>query len=331
RDHHVRTRGRIQQGAYGVAAAHLLLQVVGARLDGGGIRVGTVGGHECVFAGHHVGFGQGAGDLLATVPLMHHDLHIPVPRTREVGDLLGLILCQQGADQHPSAAGEQCQGHDHHQEGDDVAAPLCAAFGTSTRIVRPAGPRRLRRLGCGLSGFVEEVRHRRSSMFPRSRPEDSRTTSPGAVPLLRSSSSAVCKIITAATWSTTARCLRPARPDACNAWWAETVVSRSSTRRTVTGSIAVLNQPAYSRTPSAAGPSVPFRLRGRPTRTSTGWCSSTSCISSVRPCRCPSRATVRTGVATMPSGSQRATPMRTLPTSTARRTPGRSVSVTHAF
>src|SRR5699024_3045605 len=157
------------------------------------------------------------------------------------------IGCHQRTEQHPATAGQQRQSDDHHAERDDVPAPLSSPL--SPALVVPAtlldsglGGPRLR-----LGWLVEEVRHAwfSSSLCCSSvwgaRSGRGSGTSPGPLPLLRSWSSADCRIITAATRSTTERCLRPARPDACSAGWAVTVPNRSSTNRTGTGWTAVLS------------------------------------------------------------------------------------------
>ena len=77
---------------------------------------------------------------------------------------------------------------------------------------------------------------------------------------------------TAAAWSTTARCRRPATPLSRSVRCASTVVSRSSTRRTGTGATRAATR-RYLRARAAAGPSCPDSDRGSPTTTSTASCS----------------------------------------------------------
>ncbi|MGW2543380.1 siderophore-interacting protein [Kitasatospora sp. NPDC001574] len=61
------------------------------------------------------------------------------------------------------------------------------------------------------------------------------TLSPGGRPLTRSDSRAVCRITTAAAWSTTERPFFALTPEARSPWVAVTVDIRSSTSRTGTG------------------------------------------------------------------------------------------------
>ena len=78
----------------------------------------------------------------------------------------------------------------------------------------------------------------------------------------RSPSSAVWRMSTAAAWSTTARCLRPATPLSRSVRCASTVVSRSSTRRTGTGATSARRAARV-----VAGPARPPALHAR---TATG-------------------------------------------------------------
>ena len=70
------------------------------------------------------------------------------------------------------------------------------------------------------------------------------TCSPGGVPVPRSPSRAAWRMSTAAAWSTTARCLRPATPLSRSVLEASTVDSRSSTRRTGTGATSAASSTA---------------------------------------------------------------------------------------
>ncbi len=99
------------------------------------------------------------------------------------------------------------------------------------------------------------------------------TRSPGGAPVLRSRSRAVCRISTAAAWSTTARCRLPATPLSRSVRCASTLVRRSSTRRTQTGAMRAATTAAYLRARAAAGPSSPESDRGSPTTTPTAACS----------------------------------------------------------
>ena len=68
---------------------------------------------------------------------------------------------------------------------------------------------------------------------------------------------------TAATWSTTGRCLRPRTPASRSVRWAETVLSRSSTSRTGTGVTRRAMAVAYWRAATAAAPSSPRQRPGQ--------------------------------------------------------------------
>src|SRR6266511_4193803 len=142
---------------------------------------------------------------------------------------------------------------------------------------------------------------------------------------LRWALSQLCRISTAAAWSTTARCRLPRRPRSASLREATTVDILSSDNRTGTGMIARASRPAYSRASTAAGPSRPARVTGSPTTTSTAACSATSSAIRRTPSSAAVRATVSSGAARIPSGSLTATPTRTFPTSTPSRTPRRQI------
>src|SRR5450432_3891646 len=99
------------------------------------------------------------------------------------------------------------------------------------------------------------------------------TTSPGARPEDRSASRALCRMMTAAAWSTTARRPRESTPTEASCPWALTVESRSSTIRTGTGSTAAAIARAYESAVCAAAPRAPDSESGSPTMTSTTPCS----------------------------------------------------------
>src|SRR5450432_4063893 len=153
------------------------------------------------------------------------------------------------------------------------------------------------------------------------------TTSPGARPEERSASRALCKMMTAAAWSTTSRRAREPTPTAARCPWAVTVDSRSSTTRTGTGSTAAAMAVAYESAVCAAAPRAPDIDRGSPTTTSIALCLATRSAILARSARFAAassiRRTVSTGDARTAAGSLTATPTRTLPTSMPSRTPGR--------
>ena len=136
--------------------------------------------------------------------------------------------------------------------------------------------------------------------------------------MLRSVSRAVCRMSTAAAWSTTARCRLPATPLSRSVRCASTLVSRSSTRRTQTGAMRAATTAAYCARPRRGGPFVPGERPGQPDhdpdrrvlqhqrgdRLDVGVARGRVALA-----RCG--RSVATGVARMPSGSLTATPTRT--------------------
>src|SRR6516165_1878087 len=98
-----------------------------------------------------------------------------------------------------------------------------------------------------------------------------------------------------------------------------TVVNLSSTSRTGSGASRAASDSANALACAAAVPGRPDRPVGNPTMTSMAPCSVARAASASRS---PGpRATVASGLASRPSGSQRATPTRADPRSTASRTP----------
>ena len=181
---------------------------------------------------------------------------------------------------------------------------------------------------CGGAGAPDDSGDHRGAVSwvgPPPRPSPDRQASV----CLRAASSHPCRISTAAAWSTTARRRPPRTPRSASLRVATTVDILSSASRTGMGAMAPANSRAYTRTCSAAGPSVPARFTGRPTTTSTLSWSSTSRTTSAISCGTPSpggsrsRRRVVNGVAKMPAGSLLATPTLTFPTSIPSRTPGR--------
>src|SRR5699024_3611601 len=148
-------------------------------------------------------------------------LHLAVPRPRIVADRgRTVVRGEQRADQHPRTTHQQGERDEHHHEGDGVPATLRPTLGPPATFGCAPGAGGLLggRVVSHFSGVVEEVRHVRSSSVSGSgAPVGAPSAVPGGLPLLRSLSSAACKIITAATWSTTDRCFLLLRPAACSA------------------------------------------------------------------------------------------------------------------
>src|SRR5699024_3288697 len=111
--------------------------------------------------------------------------------------------------------------HQQDQQDGQHAAQEAAAAGTAPPSA-PAGSPRGGVLVLGLGELVEGevlVGHQASSSVGSGgcSAAAASTLSPARAPVARSVSSACWRIITAATWSTTERCLRPLRPERCSA------------------------------------------------------------------------------------------------------------------
>ena len=133
---------------------------------------------------------------------------------------------------------------------------------------------------------------------------------------------------TAAAWSTTLRCERPATPLSRSLRCDSTVVKRSSTSRTGTGSTQRGRRRTHTpgparpplpppRTGVAAARRRPRRRRARGPGRRSGRGRSRASVTSL--------GTVSTGDASSPDGSLAARPTRTDPTSTPSRTPARTI------
>ena len=149
-----------------------------------------------------------------------------------------------------------------------------------------------------------------------------RTISPGGRPLARSASSALCRITTAAAWSTALRLCRAEIPRSRMPLVAATVDRRSSTSRTGHGATRF----ARSRANVAPRRRRTLVTRQRQ-RKSDDHLDRRPLGHDVRQPIQVSGSAVNSlhGVASIPSGSHAATPTRTLPTSTPTRTPGRTL------
>lgn len=127
----------------------------------------------------------------------------------------------------------------------------------------------------------------------------------------------LCRISTAATWSTTAPCSRRGRPAAYRSSWAASVVSRSSHRWTGTPAISP-NRCANTSTFAACRPRSPDICSGSPTTNAAQPCRRSNRRSERKSSRGFPRTSVSTGCAVNPSASETATPIRRSPTSSPR-------------
>src|SRR5690606_30717655 len=327
---------RVHQHGQRIGGGHLLLQPVHARLDLRGVLGGGEQRDERRGGLDDALLDEGRGDVRAGVAFADLDEHLPAAGSLELGRLV-LDADVRGDPPVPleAADGEGADHGEDEQHGQQRAEESAASAARLAAVPSAAGKRSARpavlgvlRLGEVVEGVVF-VLHQLSSSVGSCEVAlgGSSTSSPPRRPVDLSRSRACWRIITAATWSTTRRWRRPLRPELCSALCADTVVSRSSIRRTSVcreaATSSVTSSAANTRAFVAAAPSVPSRDLGSPTMMT--WASSSRASWTTRRAAV-SRSRVSTGVAMSPSRSLRASPTRTSPTSTPSLTPrGRPV------
>src|SRR6185437_3843262 len=190
---------------------HLQAELVGARLDRTGRRVVARRVAERGHTLHDAGLYQSFANRRQRLAWVHRDLDRAVPVAGvvvgglRVEDLAGDVDCTDDDRDHDQARGDDRERH----------------------LKEAAVERRLRL--AVTQAEIERVHWRTHGAV---------TNSPGARPDDRSASRALCKIITAAAWSTTSRRALERTPTEPSCPCAVTVDNRSSTTRTGTGAPA---------------------------------------------------------------------------------------------
>src|SRR5690606_26922529 len=204
-----------QQRVQCIGRGHLLLQPVYAGFDAGGVGRGGEQGDEGAAGLDDALLDEGRGDVGAGVA--GGDLHERFAAAG-AGVLRGFLL-DVHVRGHPAVAldtadAEPAEDEQHQQDGQNAAEESAAALGGTAPAV--AGRLIILRVGEIVERDIVVVAHRSSSWLVPS-VGGSSTSSPARAPVARSVSSVCWRIITAATWSTTWRCLRPFRPERCSA------------------------------------------------------------------------------------------------------------------